>query len=100
MKKDYDRHKRVALKQNPMNAKLLLDPNNIDEFKDALQMSTDRIDNRNEMVQSLYEAIKSMLTHKLESKKVQTDQACMNNAIMYEYYSYGSSSSEVGSEDK
>ena len=37
-----------------------------------------------------------MLTNKQKHQKVQTDQACMNNAIMYEYYSYGDSSSEKG----
>jgi len=31
----------------------------------------------------------------MDSKKVQTDKAC-DNTIMYDYYSYGSSSSDHG----
>jgi hypothetical protein len=47
-----------------MSERLLLDPNNIDEFKDAVAMAGDRIDDRNEYVERLYEVIKSMLTSK------------------------------------
>lgn len=39
-----------------------------------------------------------MLTAKQVAVKTQTDEACMNNAIMYDYYSDGSSSSEKGEE--
>lgn len=39
-----------------------------------------------------------MLTAKQASVKTQTDEACMNNAIMYDYYSYGSSDSDKGDE--
>ena len=35
-----------------------------------------------------------MLSSNRESKKIQTDQACMNNAVMYDYYSDGKSSSD------
>ena len=96
MAENYDRQKRIALKQNPMSEKHLLDPNNIEEFKEAVAMAGSRIDDRNEYVERLYEVVKSMLTSKQASVKTQTDEACMNNAIMYDYYSYGSSNSDRG----
>ena len=96
MVKDYDRNKRIALKQNPMSGKLLLDPATIDDYEEVVEISLGRQEDRNAYVESLYEVIKSMLTNKQKHQKVQTDQACMNNAIMYDYYSYGDSSSEKG----
>ena len=96
MAKDYDRNKRIALKQNPMSAKLLLDPATVDEYHEVVEIAMGRQEDRNAYVESLYEVIKSMLTNKQKHQKGQTDQACMNNAVMYEYYSYGESSSEKG----
>ena len=77
-----------------MSAKLLLDPATIDDYEEVVEISMGRQEDRNAYVESLYEVIKSMLTNKQKHQKVQTDQACMNNAIMYDYYSYGDSSSE------
>ena len=42
MAKDYDRNKRIALKQNPMSAKLLLDPATIDDYEEVVEISLGR----------------------------------------------------------
>ena len=47
------------------------------------------MDERNAVVEAVYEASKLALSTKRKDAKVQTDQACMNNAQMYEYYSDG-----------
>jgi len=38
MAKDYDRNKRVALKQNPSMTKLLLDPKNVEDSNNAVKL--------------------------------------------------------------
>lgn len=40
-----------------------------------------------------------MMANKTESRKSQTDQACMNNAMMYEYVSNGSESLKGENQD-
>lgn len=91
---NYDRNKRIQLKQNPYREDLLLDPTNISELKQSVTESLEGIEDRNEIVENLFNVVKKMLTTKQKSVKCQTDQACMNNAQMYEYYSYGDSTSE------
>jgi hypothetical protein len=60
----------------------------------------DREEDRNEYVNRIYQVIQSMLTSQQNSVKCQTDQACMNNAIMYDYYSYGGSSDDENKQDE
>ena len=43
MAEGYDKNKRMALRQNPMSEKLLLDPANIDELKEVVALSGTRI---------------------------------------------------------
>ena len=69
MAKDYDRNKRIALKQNPMSAKLLLDPATVDDYQEVVEIAMGRQEDRNAYVESLYEVIKSMLTNKQKHQK-------------------------------
>ena len=69
MTEGYDKNKRMALRQNPMSEKLLLDPANIDELKEVVALSGTRIEDRNENVEKLYEVVKSMLTAKQANVK-------------------------------
>lgn len=64
MAKDFDRNKRVALKQNPMSAKLLLDPAIVPDYNEVIGIAEGRQEDRNAYVESLYEVIKSMLKNK------------------------------------
>jgi hypothetical protein len=57
-------------------------------------MMDERLEDRNEYITRIYRVIQSMLTSQKNSVKCQTDEACMNNAIMYDYYSYGVSSED------
>lgn len=41
-----------------------------------------------------------MLTNTQESVKTQTDQACMNNAVIYEYVDFGEPSEDDASSKK
>ena len=65
-----------------------------------MSFHNDRVQDRNANLISLYETIKKILDFKMDSKKVQTDKACMTNAITYDYYSYGDPSSENKSEEE
>ena len=67
-----------------------MDPSIIGEFKEAVGMSQQENAQRMETVEKLFDVVKTMMSNKQESKKTQTDQACMNNAMMYEYESNGS----------
>ena len=49
---------------------------------------------RDKICEALYETTKQMLGNKLKSTKTQTDQACMNDALIYEYQSEGKESFE------
>lgn len=57
MVENYDRKKRQELKNNPNSYKLLLDPANIDEFEEALQLMKDRHEDRNDYVVRIYQVI-------------------------------------------
>lgn len=103
MAKDYDRNKRTAIRklpEYPTSGKLLQDPKNISEFKETIQISLAGIEDRNKYVAGLYEAVKGLMTNKQANQAVQTDEACMNNAVMYQYCSDGEASSEEVEEEK
>lgn len=96
--KDYDRNKRIALKQNPNDYSLLHDPGTLPEFKDSIQTQAQLVAIRNEYAESLFNEVKKMLKNKMKSQHAQTEQACMNNAIMYEYQGGDTSSEEARDE--
>lgn len=50
MVENFDREKKKDLRNNPYGEKQLLDPLMIPDFKEAVAMATDRIDDRNEYV--------------------------------------------------
>ena len=52
---------------------MLLDPTIVQEFKEIMTISQDRIEVRNEFAERLFELSKGMLTSKMESRKTQTD---------------------------
>jgi hypothetical protein len=57
MTKDYGK-KRKALIQNPTSSKLLLDPKNIPDLKETLVLAASRIEDRNQIAESLFDIIK------------------------------------------
>ena len=71
-----------------------MDPTNIPELEESIRMLDFREEDKNQYVTRIYQVVQSMLTSQQNSVKCQTDQACMNNAIMYDYYSYGGSSDD------
>ena len=73
-----------------------MDPTTLPEFLESLDEFAEASEDRNEYVERLYSAVKQMMATASKSVKVQTDEACMNNAQMYEYYSYGGSSEGKG----
>ena len=94
MDEDHQRKKRIALKQNPNSTKLLMDPANVENFKDAAQVLTNRVEDRNMQAEDMYNLLKGMLSNKRKDMKTQTEEACMNNAIMYQYDGNGDSTEE------
>jgi hypothetical protein len=50
MVENFDKEKKKDLRNNPYGEKQLLDPLMIPDFKEAVAMATDRIDDRNEYV--------------------------------------------------
>ena len=94
MVENYDRKKRRQLKENPTVEKFLMDPTSIPELEESIRMLDVREEDKNQYVTRIYQVVQSMLTSQQNSVKCQTDQACMNNAIMYDYYSYGGSSDD------
>lgn len=53
-KKDNERNKRIALKANPMNEKLLMDPSNVSESNQVVEIAKDIAEGRNAAVERLY----------------------------------------------
>lgn len=84
---DYDRNKRVSIKQNPKNRALIMDPQTIEEFNEAMEDSRLETETRNDYADNLFVAVKRMLTNKMSDARTQTDLACMNNAVTYDYES-------------
>jgi hypothetical protein len=75
-----------------------MDPTTLPEFVETIDEFAEASEDRNKYVEQLYAAVKQMMATASKSVKIQTDQACMNNAKMYEYFSYGSSSEDKGAE--
>ena len=57
------------MKKNPYDMNLLLDPNIIGEYKEAVGMSQEEGAERNAYVEKLFEVIKTMMSNKTESRK-------------------------------
>lgn len=85
MEDGYDKAKRVALKQNPGAAELLLDARNVEEYAQSIKLMEEAQKDRDAYVAKLLKTIQEISSIKKESVKTQTDQACMNNAVTYDY---------------
>ena len=70
MAEKHQKEKRQKMIRDPNNMKLLLDPTNVAEFKDAVALLTARVDDRSLKVRDMYEALKGMLSNKRVSIKV------------------------------
>lgn len=73
MDEDHQRKKRAALRQNPNSTKLLMDPSNVESFKDAAIVLTNRIEDRNFQAEDMYNLLKGMLANKRKEVKTQTE---------------------------
>jgi len=62
-----------------------MDETTVPEFKEAIELSNERIEDRNELVEGLFSTVKGMLKNKMRDEQVQTDVACWNGAITYDY---------------
>ena len=94
MDEDHQKKKRVALRQNPNSTKLLMDPSNVANFKEAANLLGSRIQDRNQYAEDLYNLLKGMLANTRKDIKTQTEEACMNNAVMFKYEGNGDSTDE------
>ena len=83
---------RKLLYQYPEAPKTLLDPETIDNMNKFGDIFGDASDLRAENIKKIYNVVRTLMDNKTASVKCQTEQACMNNAVVYEYYSYGSDS--------
>ena len=83
--KDYERNKRVLLKQTTKIKTAIMDESILPEFNEALDMIESRINDRNELVDNLFETVKKMLSNKMRDANVQTDVACWNGAVTYDF---------------
>ena len=92
-RKDKDKKKEISKlhQAQPTNGILLMDGSRIPDYKQTADDFEEQFEETNKIVQAVYEASKEALQTKRKDAKVQTDQACMNNAQMYEYWSEGKS---------
>ena len=58
MADDHQKQRRIHLKQNPDNIKVMLDPKNSNQYKEAVHLLTAKVDDRNEYVKNMYETLK------------------------------------------
>ena len=87
-KKDKEKKKEISKlhQAQPNNGQLLMEGSRIPDYKQTVEFAEEQLDERNAVVEAVYEASKLALSTKRKDAKVQTDQACMNNAQMYEYH--------------
>ena len=85
MEDGYDKSKRVALKKNPGALELILDARNVKEYVQSIKLMEEAQKDRNAYVAKLLMTIQGISSIKKESVKTQTDQACMNNAVNFDY---------------
>jgi hypothetical protein len=83
--KDHDRNKRITLKHNPRSKALIMDEATVPEFKEAVDIASRRIEDRNELVEGLFQTVKNMLINRMRDATVQTDVGCWYGAITYDY---------------
>ena len=57
------------------------------------------MEDRDKNVEELSRVVKIMQSNKQVSQKTQTDVACMNNAVTYDYYSNGDESSQQDNQE-
>lgn len=73
------------MKRDPENIKFAFDDEIVSTFKDGVKLLNKRIDTRTLNVDEMNRLVQGMMANKRVHVKTQTDKACMNNAVMYDY---------------